>query len=229
MPVFRLSETIEFPPAQFAREDGLLAVGGDLSVERILLAYRMGIFPWFNEDTPYLWWSPDPRLILYPSEIHLSKSLKKLIRQEKYTITMDMAFRDVITQCAFSRTENGTETWISHEMIEAYSRLHDLGFAHSVEAWVDDKLVGGLYGVSLGRGFFGESMFALAPNASKVAFATLSGFLEQNDFDFIDCQITTDHLLRFGAFEIGKHQFLALLEETLQKQTLKGPWAFSGS
>ena len=227
MPVFRLSDDIEFPPAQFARDDGLLAVGGDLSEERILLAYRMGIFPWFSEDAPFLWWSPDPRLVLFPNEINISRSLKKLIRKNKFEVTLDTAFREVITSCAEIRLDNGDETWICNEMVDAYCRLHASGYAHSVEAWHNGRLVGGLYGVSLGRCFFGESMFAYEPNASKVAFAKLVTYLAEQDYDLIDCQVTTDHLLRFGAREISKAEFLMLLENSLKKPTRKGEWDFS--
>lgn len=226
MPVFRLSEDIEFPLPQFSRDDGLLAVGGDLSEERILLAYRMGIFPWFSEGSPFLWWSPEPRLVLFPGEIKISKSLKKLIRQKKFEVTLDTAFRDVITSCASIRQESGDETWISDEMIDAYCNLHSSGYAHSVETWQNGELVGGLYGISLGRSFFGESMFAYEPNASKVAFAELVKYLAGLNFDLIDCQVTTGHLLRFGAVEISKLEFLDLLEKSLRNCTLKGKWRF---
>lgn len=226
MPVFRLSEKIEFPLPQFSREDGLLAVGGDLSEERILLAYSMGIFPWFSEGSPLLWWSPEPRLVLFPDEIRISKSLKKLLRQKKFKVTFDTAFKDVITACAEIRTFNGDETWISEEMIEAYCRLHESGYAHSVETWNGGALVGGLYGISLGKSFFGESMFAHESNASKVAFAELINFLSEKNFDLIDCQVTTEHLMSFGAVEISKSEFLYLLDKSLEHYTLKGNWHF---
>lgn len=226
MPVFRLSEDIEFPPAKFSREDGLLAVGGDLSKERILLAYRMGIFPWFSGGDPILWWSPDPRLVLFPDEIKISRSLKKLIRQKKFQVTFDTAFREVISACADIRIEKNEETWISRDMIEAYCRLYASGYAHSVETWSDGRLVGGLYGVSLGTAFFGESMFAYEANASKVAFVELANYLLRYHFDLIDCQVTTDHLLRFGAREISRTEFLGLIEESLKNPTRKGPWIF---
>lgn len=226
MPVFRLSEAIEFPLPQLARDDGLLAVGGDLSEERILLAYRMGIFPWFSEGSPFLWWSPEPRLILFPDEIKISKSLGKLIRKKKFTITMDTAFREVITSCADIRQDKGDETWIGYEMVEAYCNLHKSGYAHSVEAWFEGRLVGGLYGVSLGGCFFGESMFAYEPNASKVAFAELVAYLSGLEFDLIDCQVTTEHLLRFGAVEIPKFEFLELLEKSMGRHTMRGNWSF---
>lgn len=226
MPVFRLSEKIEFPLPQFSREDGLLAVGGDLSEERILLAYSMGIFPWFSEGSPFLWWSPEPRLVLFPDDIKISRSLKKLIRKKKFKITFDTAFRDVITACAEIRTNNGDETWISREMIEAYCKLHKSGYAHSVEAWHNGKLSGGLYGISLGRSFFGESMFAYESNASKVAFAELVRYLKKYNFDLIDCQVTTDHLMSLGAVEISKSEFLYLLDKSLENYTLRGKWLF---
>ncbi len=226
MPVFRLSEDIEFPLPQLARDDGLLAVGGDLSEERILLAYRMGIFPWFSEGSPFLWWSPEPRLVLFPDEIKISKSLKKLIKKKKFKVTLDTAFREVITACASIRQDNGDETWISDEMIEAYCNLHTSGYAHSVETWYNGELAGGLYGISLGRSFFGESMFAFEANASKVAFAELVKYLVELKFDLIDCQVTTEHLLRFGAVEIPKSDFLDLLEKSLESSTIKGNWSF---
>ncbi len=226
MPVFRLSEKIEFPLPQFSREDGLLAVGGDLSEERILLAYSMGIFPWFSEGSPLLWWSPEPRLVLFPGEVRISKSLKKVLRNKKFKVTFDTAFRDVITACAEIRTCSGDETWISDEMVDAYCKLHKSGYAHSVETWNEGKLVGGLYGLSLGRSFFGESMFAYESNASKVAFAELVNFLSNKNFDLIDCQVTTEHLMSFGAVEISKPEFLYLLDKSLEHYTLKGSWHF---
>jgi len=226
MPVFRLSKDIEFPLPQLARDDGLLAVGGDLSEERILLAYRMGIFPWFSEGSPFLWWSPEPRLVLFPDKIKISKSLKKLIKQKKFRVTMDTSFREVITSCASIRQDSGDETWISDEMIEAYCSLHISGYAHSVETWYNGELVGGLYGISLGRSFFGESMFAYESNASKVAFAELVKYLAELNFDLIDCQVTTEHLLRFGAVEISKTDFLDLLGKSLDSATIKGNWSF---
>jgi leucyl/phenylalanyl-tRNA--protein transferase len=219
MPVFLLSEKIAFPPPHFATPEGLLAVGGDLSQERLLLAYRMGIFPWYSEEEPILWWSPDPRLILYPSALHVSRTLKKIINKKMFTVTIDRAFEEVITACAQTRLQNREGTWIVDGIQDAYCRLHLSGYAHSVETWTDGRLAGGLYGVSLGRCFFGESMFSRVDNASSIVrhLATLS-------FDFIDCQVTTAHLKRFGACEIPRSRFLKELRHALTTATLKGQW-----
>ncbi|MCP4689962.1 MAG: leucyl/phenylalanyl-tRNA--protein transferase [Desulfobacterales bacterium] len=227
MPIFLLSEKIIFPPAYLANEDGILAVGGDLTEERLLLAYGNGIFPWFSEGEPLLWWSPDPRLVLYPHEIKVSRSLKKTLRKDVFRITMDEAFVRVITECAEVRLEAGEGTWIVDDMIEAYIRLHESGFAHSVEAWKDGELAGGLYGVSLGKCFFGESMFTRVSNASKAAFATLVRQLADLSFKLIDCQVNTDHLIRFGAKEIPRTRFLAELKDALGHPTLRGRWRFT--
>ena len=226
MPVFRLSHRIEFPPAYLSREDGLLAVGGDLSLKRLLLAYQMGIFPWYNWDEPVLWWSPDPRLVLFPEEINVSRSLKKVMKKKTFTITMDRAFDQVIGSCASIRTDNSEGTWIGKNMIDAYIRLHQEGYAHSVEAWSGNKLVGGLYGVSLGSCFFGESMFSYESNASKTAFASLCAYLRHRDFSLIDCQVKTRHLMGFGAKEIPRDEFLAILATSLERPTLRGTWEY---
>ncbi|MGD8881550.1 MAG: leucyl/phenylalanyl-tRNA--protein transferase [Desulfobacterales bacterium] len=227
MPVYLLSEDLIFPSPQLASEEGLLAVGGDLSQERLLLAYRMGIFPWYAEDEPIMWWSPDPRLVLYPEELKVSKSLVKTIKKRHYEVTMDQAFETVIKACAHSRTRMREGTWIVNDMIAAYCRLHESGLAHSVETWQAGKLAGGLYGVSLGRCFFGESMFTRLSNASKVAFVALVEHLEALDFNLIDCQVTTAHLLSFGAREISRARFLDELEKSLNSPTLRGKWSFS--
>lgn len=224
MPVFRLSSRIEFPPAYLARHDGLLAVGGDLSPQRLTLAYSMGIFPWYNWDEPILWWSPDPRLVLFPSEIRVPRSLAKLMRKKTFRITVDEAFDQVIRACATVRLDQDEGTWINEKMMTAYGRLHGEGLAHSVEAWIGDRLVGGLYGVSLGRSFFGESMFTLEDNASKVAFATLNHCLLKREFIMIDCQVKTEHLMRFGARNIDREDFLNDLNRALAFPTLKGRW-----
>jgi leucyl/phenylalanyl-tRNA--protein transferase len=226
MPYFHLSNSISFPPPQLAGEEGLLAIGGDLSRKRLLLAYKMGIFPWYSEDQPILWWSPDPRLILYPEDIRVSKSLKKIIRKEKFKITMDTAFEDVIKACATVRTANDEETWIVDDMLNSYIDLHNAGYAHSVEAWFDGELAGGLYGVSLGRCFFGESMFTRVSNASKVAFVTLAEFLAKLSFEFIDCQVKTDHLINFGSIEISRARFLTMLKQSLKRESMIGKWSF---
>jgi len=226
MPVFLLTDKIAFPPPHLASSDGLLAVGGDLSQERLLLAYRMGIFPWFSDDEPILWWSPDPRLVLHPREIKISKTLKKIMKKGLFKVTMDSAFAQVINQCAKIRLQNNQGTWIVEDMIDAYSNLHESGFAHSVEAWYHGKLAGGLYGVSLGKCFFGESMFTRISNASNVALVKLVEYLNTLSFDMIDCQLTTEHFLRFGAKEIPRVSFLNQLEESLKTPTKKGKWCY---
>lgn len=224
MPVFVLSEELVFPPPCLATPEGLLAAGGDLSPERLLLAYRMGIFPWYAEDEPILWWSPDPRLVIYPQEFHLSRSLQKVIRRGDFTVTTDRAFEEVIRACAGVRTAGGEGTWIVPDMIDAYCGLHRRGLAHSVEAWQGQRLAGGLYGVSLGSAFFGESMFTRVKNASKVALATLAAWLQANGFDLIDCQVTTGHLQRLGAREIPREHYLQELSRCLQNSTRIGKW-----
>ena len=203
-----------------------MAVGGDLSPKRLLLAYRMGIFPWYSEEDPILWWSPDPRLVLIPTDLRVSRSLQKLIKKGIFDVTMDTAFEQVIDECARIRTEKDEGTWIVADMIQAYCRLHAAGYAHSVETWQGNRLVGGLYGVSLGRCFFGESMFARISNASKVAFVALVEYLQGLHFDMIDCQVTTEHLLRFGATEISRRYYLRKLENTLKAPTIRGNWSF---
>jgi len=207
-----------FPDIELAltEPDGLLAVGGDLSVERLTAAYQQGIFPWYSEGQPILWWSPDPRMVLEPENIKISRSLAKTIRKNKFNLTFDKNFRDVITACSESRLEKGKqqdETWILDEMIEAYVKLHEAGYAHSVECWFEGKLVGGLYGVAIGKVFFGESMFSRISDASKIAFVTLAKQLEQWDFKLIDCQVYTSHLESLGANMITRKHFLTLLQQ----------------
>ena len=226
MPVYLLSEDLIFPSPKLAAQEGLLAIGGDLSQKRLLLAYRMGIFPWYSKNEPIMWWSPDPRLILYPDHLKISKSLKKVINKGDFELSMDQDFEAVITACAESRTETNEGTWIVDEMIAAYCKLHESGLAHSVEAWMDGQLAGGLYGVSIGRCFFGESMFTRISNASKVAFVGLVKYLQSLHFDLIDCQVTTAHLLSFGAHEIPRSRFLDELAIALKAPTLKGRWSF---
>ena len=213
MPVFQLSRDIIFPLPEHAEPDGLLAVGGDLSPARLLAAYSQGIFPWYSTGEPILWWSPAPRLVLYPDEFHLPRRLARTMRKNTFTVTADTAFREVIGSCARVRTDCGEGTWITDDMQEAYCRLHELGFAHSIECWQEKRLVGGLYGVSLDRAFFGESMFTKARDASKVALARLVEHAPLADIGLIDCQMTTDHLLRFGARELSRNRF----QEELQK------------
>lgn len=226
MPVFLLSEEVVFPPPQLALPDGLLALGGDLSQERLLAAYRNGIFPWYAEGQPILWWTPDPRLVLYPKEIKISKSLKKTIRKDRFTITMDQDFETVIRSCANVPRRNAQGTWIVQDMVDAYCFLHESGFAHSVETWIKGDLVGGLYGVSLGRCFFGESMFSIVSDASKVALVRLVRHLIDHQFRMIDCQVTTDHLVKMGAREVPRPVFLKELSEALMHPTIKGKWRF---
>lgn len=224
MPLFRLSDKISFPPPHLAEPEGLLAIGGDLSEHRLLLAYKMGIFPWFSKGEPILWWSPDPRLILYPEQVYVSKRLRRTIKQGIFEITSDTAFEHVIKSCAQSRSKESNETWITDEMIESYCRLFDSGYAHSIEAWYNGKLAGGIYGISLGGCFFGESMFARINNASKVVLVALCGYLKSLSFDMIDCQVTTDHMLRMGAVEISRYQFLKKLAQSITRKTLRGKW-----
>lgn len=225
MPIYRLGEDPEaFPPPSHAEESGLLAVGGDLSPRRLLSAYSQGIFPWYSEGQPILWHSPDPRFVLLPEALHLSSSLKKTLKRAPYEIRLDTAFAKVIDACSKTPRPGQDGTWITDEMRDAYVALHRLGLAHSAEAWREGELVGGLYGVSLGSAFFGESMFAHAPDASKVAFATLVGWLQGRGFTLVDCQVYTDHLARFGAEQWPRARFLRALREALKKPTLRGKW-----
>ena len=224
MPLFRLSEKIEFPPAWFARSDGLLCIGGDLSSERLLLAYQNGIFPWFSRKEPILWWSPDPRLVIFPREMHISRSLKKVLKKETFVTTINQAFEEVIHACAEPRGYHNDGTWLVDEMIDAYIRLYDQGYAHSIETWRNGRLVGGLYGVCLGGSFFGESMFSRVSNASKVALATLASHMAKYDGDLIDCQITTNHLLSMGAVEIPRHRFLSIIEQSVHRSDMTHIW-----
>jgi leucyl/phenylalanyl-tRNA--protein transferase len=224
MPLFRLSEKLEFPPAWLARSDGLLCIGGDLSSKRVLLAYEKGIFPWFSENEPLLWWSPDPRLVLFPENIHISKSLKKKIKRSPFDIKIDNAFEETIRSCAFVRKKRDEGTWIIPEMVAAYTKLHRLGYAHSIEAWNDNKLVGGLYGVCIGGSFFGESMFSIESDASKIALVALANLLKNNNFDLIDCQVTTHHLLDMGAVEISRNSFLDIIQKSVKREDIKKIW-----
>lgn len=223
MPVYRLPDAVRFPPVDHAEKNGLLAVGGDLSPERLLTAYREGIFPWYADGEPILWWSPDPRFVLFPVELHVSRSMRQFLKKGTVRITFDRAFRKVISACRKPRPgQNGT--WITREMLEAYCALHDLGYAHSVEVWQETRLAGGLYGISLGRAFFGESMFSAIPNASKAALITLVENLGRRGFDLIDCQVETAHLAGLGARPIPRSEFGALLRRSLRHKTLRGNW-----
>ena len=224
MPIFRLVDEPIFPPPDYADPSGLLAVGGDLSKERLLEAYRLGIFPWYSDDQPILWWSPDPRLVLDLKDFTISRSLRKTLKKAIFQVTFDHAFEQVIQACALIPRAAQNGTWITEEMREAYINLHGLGYAHSVESWLGGELVGGLYGVSLGKAFFGESMFHLKTDASKVALATLVEKLKSWDFHFIDSQMTTEHMIRLGAKELPRRIFLKLLQLALRQPTKRGRW-----
>lgn len=225
MPVFELDDRLAFPPAHYA-EDGLLAVGGDLRPERLVLAYSLGIFPWYSEGQPILWHSPDPRMVLRAEDLRISRSLQKTLRKRPYRITLDTAFPKVLDACATVPRPGQRGTWITRAMKKAYVELHRRGFAHSVEAWSDDGLAGGLYGVSLGAAFFGESMFARQPDASKVCFVTLVEQLRRWGIGLVDCQVYTHHLARFGAEEWPRKGYLVALRRALETPTRVGAWSF---
>jgi leucyl/phenylalanyl-tRNA--protein transferase len=214
------------PPSHALREpNGLLAAGGDLAAPRLLDAYRRGIFPWYSEGEPVLWWSPDPRMILIPGRLAVSRSLRKRLRRGDYAVRTDTSFEYVMRACAEPR-DGQDGTWISRDMIQAYAALHQAGYAHSVESWSDGALVGGLYGVSIGRVFFGESMFTRRSDASKVALVHLVRQLERWSFGLIDCQMSTPHLESLGAQEIARADFMRRLQELVNYPTQKGPWRF---
>lgn len=228
--MFRLSANpsdLRFPPVDLSNPEGLLAVGGDLRPERLLEAYRHGIFPWYSDDQPILWWSPDPRTVLFPDKLHISRSLKRSLRPGIFSVTLDRCFRDVMQHCAGPRPQYPDGgTWITEEMLAAYTRLHELGYAHSVEAWQEEQLVGGLYGVALGSAFFAESMFAHTSDASKVALVTLVRQLQTWGFRIIDCQQASPHVMRFGAEEIPRRNFLDHLTAALALPHRHGRWQF---
>jgi len=224
MPVFQLNDDIAFPDPRDASEDGLLAIDGDLSPERIILAYSLGIFPWYNEGSDILWWSPNPRLLLKPQEFKLSKSLKRKIGQKTISVFFDKDFKQVIQHCAKTSRKGEVGTWITKDMQEAYIKLHELGWAHSVEVYEDQQMIGGLYGVSLGKAFFGESMFFKKNDASKVALYYLCQELTKWGFHFIDAQVETNHLISLGAEKIDRDDFLNKLEKAQQTPTCKGKW-----
>jgi leucyl/phenylalanyl-tRNA--protein transferase len=209
--MFLLTEELFFPPLATADKDGLLAIGGDLSPERLLLAYRNGIFPWYNEDEPICWWSPDPRFVLYPSEINISSSMKTILNNGRFRFTINRAFTQVIQNCKTVTRKDQEGTWISPAMQSAYINLHELGYAHSAEAWLDGKLVGGLYGIRLGNIFFGESMFSTRNNASKFAFISYVKQLQKENVKLIDCQLHTNHLESLGARMIDRKLFKEIL------------------
>ena len=224
MTVYRLSRELAFPSPHEADPGGLLAVGGDLGSARILLAYSMGIFPWYSEGEPILWWSPDPRCVLDLDDFHVSRRLRRVLNQGRFRVTFDEHFRGVIRACASAARCGQEGTWITPEMERAYVRLHEAGVAHSVECWLGEDLVGGIYGIALGRGFFGESMFHRETDASKVVVARLVDRLAGWDFHFIDAQVTTSHMLSLGAREVPRALFLEDLEEALRHPTRRGSW-----
>lgn len=225
MPVYGLdSEYLLFPNPEDAAEDGLLAIGGLLREDWVLRAYESGIFPWYNQDDPILWWSVDPRSVLFFDNLKIRKSMRPYLNSDKYLFTLDKDFEEVMKSCANAPGRGQSRTWISDEMIRVYSALHRMGIAHSAEIWEDGKLVGGLYGVSLGRAFFGESMFSNQKNMSKLAFIRLCKYLEERSFDFVDCQVPTSHLESLGAKNISRTRYLSILEKALLAPTEVGKW-----
>ena len=225
MTIYRLFDQPLFPDPEEADPDGLLAIGGDLEPERLLTAYASGIFPWYSQGSPILWWSPDPRLVLEPQTLHVPKSLRRVLNSGRFRFTLDCAFTEVIRACAGSTRPGQDGTWIVQEMVDAYTRLHTLGFAHSAECWQEGRLVGGMYGVSLGAIFFGESMFYAEQDASKALFATFVPWLYASGCRLIDCQQTTQHLLRFGAKEISRREFLRRVAVGVVQPPLPGKWS----
>lgn len=225
MQIYLLGENFEFPPPEMASPEGILAVGGDLSPERLISAYASGIFPWYSEGEPIIWWSPSTRMVMFPTELHISRSMKKLLKKNPFQLTFDRNFKGVIENCRAPR-KNQKKTWITEEMRDAYIYLHELGFAHSIDVWQGGQLVGGMYGISLGNCFFGESMFSKKSNASKFAFIRLIRTLASMEFLMLDCQVPSDHLRSLGAREIPRKDFLALLKVGLKHKTIKGSWNF---
>ena len=224
MPVYQLTDDLVFPDPSMAEKDGLLAIGGDLSIERLLLAYSNGIFPWYDEGSPILWWALNPRMVLIPDEFKLSKSLKQKIKKQEFSITFDKAFEEVIEYCSHIPRKDQHGTWITDEMKQAYIKLHKLGFAHSVECYFENQLVGGLYGISLGKAFFGESMFHHKTDASKIAFHALIQRLTEWEFQLVDAQMETPLLKSFGAKLIPFEDYRDKLEIALDFETKRGKW-----
>ena len=210
--MYFLSKELFFPPVSEASPEGILAVGGDLSPERLLLAYKSGIFPWFNEDEPIFWWSPNPRMVLFPDELKVSKSMRNILNRNIFKVTFNQNFREVISNCQKTKREGQNGTWITNDMIDAYCKLHELGIAKSVEVWQNDELVGGLYGIDLGHVFCGESMFSKVPNASKVAFIALVNQLKAANYKLLDCQVYNEHLESLGCREIDRGDFMTILK-----------------
>lgn len=219
-----LDHTISFPHPETAHDSGILAIGGDLSTKRLLLAYQYGIFPWYNEGEPIVWWHPDPRFVLFPTEVKIAKSMRAYFNQGRYTVTFDQQFDTVIRKCGTARDRKYEGTWISEEIVESYSYLHEIGYAHSVEVWEGDRLVGGLYGIAIGKVFYGESMYSDAPNASKVALITLARTLERRGYVLIDCQIANPHLESMGGRHIPRRAFLAYMSENVLRPADNGKW-----
>ena len=228
MPIYRLEEAPIFPDPTHAEPDGLLAVGGDLTPERLVNAYGNGIFPWYSEGEPMLWYSPDPRMILHPENLKISKTLTRLIKSQKYEQRIDTQFEAVIRNCSQAPRPDQDGTWITEEMIVAYIKLHQLGLAHSFETYQDGNLIGGLYGISLGKAFFGESMYHHSRDASKTAFAHLCQFAQDHDFHFIDAQVPSEHLERLGAQEVTREDFLNQLQKSNNNPTLQNSWCELG-
>lgn len=210
--MYFLSRELYFPSVENSSDEGIVAIGGDLSPERLMLAYRNGIFPWFEDDEPILWWSPPERMVLFPDEFKVSKSMRNILNRGIFRVSFNTCFKDVITNCKNIERDGQRGTWITDEMTQAYCRLHEEGYAKSVEVWQDDELVGGLYGVDLGRIFCGESMFSKVPNASKVAFIALVKYLQAHNYRLLDCQVHNEHLESLGAREIPRHEFIKLLK-----------------
>ncbi len=223
MPIYLLDDQLNFPPIEGA-EDGIVAIGGDLSSERLLLAYQCGIFPWYSEVEPIIWHSPDPRFILLLEDLHISKSMRRVLNSNNFSVTFDTNFFSVIKQCAAIKRKEQDGTWITSEMIEAYVELHKLGYAHSVEVWKNDKIIGGLYGVSLGKVFFAESMFHTESNASKFALIKLVELLKQKEFHFIDSQVYNEHVATLGMKNIPRNKFIELLKNGLYSESWTGKW-----
>lgn len=226
MPIYQLLKDLPiFPPQHHAEPEGLLAVGGDLSTKRLLAAYQQGIFPWYEEGQPILWWSPDPRLVIEPANLKISRSLRKVLKKQIFQIKTDTAFAQVIRACGAPRRQSQS-TWITPAMEQAYNRLHKLGYAHSVESWHEGQLAGGLYGIYLGKCFFGESMFSQKNDASKVAFVALVEQMRAWGGELIDCQVTSNHLISMGAHEIPRHEFLKRLQYAIEYPTPLQKWSF---
>lgn len=209
--MYFLTKDLYFPPVEEATPEGILAIGGDLSIERLILAYKSGIFPWFEEDEPIMWWAPEERMVLFFEDLKISKSMRNVLNQKKFKVTFNTAFKEVITNCKKISRKDQPGTWITNEMVEAYCKLHEIGIAKSVEVWQEDELVGGLYGVDMETVFCGESMFSKVSNASKVAFIYLVRHLEKNNYRILDCQVYNDHLASLGCVEIDRDDFMMVL------------------